>query len=192
MRIPHIAINRDIFLAIVWALEMASKIGMLHVLHSTHFCDGWHVGATTPAQAIPSQQVGASQTSSPAPPSNTTGISVSGPINDLEILFFLVIVTIIGAIAWKLKHRGRKDRQRRYFSDSVKENILDKQHHKCAHCNRLLNVVDYDHQNGDRSNNKESNCIALCPNCHAIKSRRTLRHCDFAVPLIAENYDHAY
>lgn len=141
--------------------------------HSTHFCDGWHIGATTRGQAIPSQRVGASQTPSPASPSNSTGTSVSGPINDLELLFFLVVVAIIGAIVWKLKHRGVKDRQRRYFPDSVKENILDKQHHKCAHCNRLLNVVDYDHKNGERSNNKESNCIALCPNCHAIKTRRT-------------------
>jgi hypothetical protein len=114
-----------------------------------------------------------SQTPSPASPSNRTGTSVSGPINDLELLFFLVAVAIIGAIVWKLKHGGGKDRQRRYFTDSVKENILDKQRHKCAHCNRLLNVVDYDHKNGERSNNKESNCIALCPNCHAIKTRRT-------------------
>jgi hypothetical protein len=152
--------------------------------HSTHFCDGWHVATTTPAQASPSQPVGASQTPSPAlhpqvvsqtpsPAPPSTGTSVLGPINDLELLFFLVVVAIIGVIVWKLKHRGGKDRQRRYFSDLIKENILDKQHHKCAHCNRLLNVVDYDHKNGDRSNNKESNCIALCPNCHAIKTRRT-------------------
>jgi 5-methylcytosine-specific restriction endonuclease McrA len=58
---------------------------------------------------------------------------------------------------------------------SIKEHILDKQHHKCAKCNRLLNVVDYDHKDGNRSNNKESNCVALCPNCHAVKTRRTTR-----------------
>ena len=44
--------------------------------------------------------------------------------------------------------------------------------HKCAHCKRILNVVDWDHKNGDRSNNQENNCQALCPNCHAIKTRK--------------------
>jgi len=57
--------------------------------------------------------------------------------------------------------------------ESVKEHILDKQHHKCADSNRLLNVVHYDHKDGGRSNNKESNCVALCPNCHAVKTRST-------------------
>ena len=30
----------------------------------------------------------------------------------------------------------------------------------CAKFNRILNVVDYHHKNGDRSDNKESNCQA--------------------------------
>ena len=34
---------------------------------------------------------------------------------------------------------------------------------------------DYDHKNGDRSNNKLSNCQALCPNCHAKKTRGLLK-----------------
>jgi 5-methylcytosine-specific restriction endonuclease McrA len=64
--------------------------------------------------------------------------------------------------------------ERQQFSDAVKESILSKQHHKCAHCRRILHVVDWDwdHKIGDRSNNSESNCQALCPNCHAIKTRR--------------------
>ena len=80
---------------------------------------------------------------------------------------------IIAAMARKIKHRGGEYRERQYFSDSIKENIFDKQRHKCGHCKRLLNLVDYDRKDNDRSNNKESNCIALCPNCHAIKTRRT-------------------
>jgi hypothetical protein len=35
----------------------------------------------------------------------------------------------------------------------------------------LLDVVDWDHKNGKRHDNSESNCQALCPNCHAIKTR---------------------
>jgi 5-methylcytosine-specific restriction endonuclease McrA len=52
------------------------------------------------------------------------------------------------------------------------ENVLRKQDHRCAKCNRVLNVVDYHHKDGNRSNNKESNCQALCPNCHADITRR--------------------
>jgi hypothetical protein len=35
----------------------------------------------------------------------------------------------------------------------------------------LLNVVDWDHKNGKRYDNSESNCQALCPNCRAVKTR---------------------
>ena len=38
----------------------------------------------------------------------------------------------------------------------------------------MLNVVDWDHKNGKRSDNTESNCQALCPNCHAINVFHTL------------------
>lgn len=33
---------------------------------------------------------------------------------------------------------------------------------------------DFDHIDNDRSNNDFSNCQALCPNCHAIKTRREI------------------
>jgi 5-methylcytosine-specific restriction endonuclease McrA len=36
-------------------------------------------------------------------------------------------------------------------------------------------VWDYDHIDGNRSNNKISNCQALCPNCHAKKTRGLLK-----------------
>ena len=90
------------------------------------------------------------------------------------IVAILVIVSCIALAIRKLRGRG-KHRERQHFSDSVKESILRKQNHKCAHCKRILNVVDWDHKNGDRSNNSESNCQALCPNCHAIKTRSTRR-----------------
>jgi 5-methylcytosine-specific restriction endonuclease McrA len=72
----------------------------------------------------------------------------------------------------QFRHRGiGKHRERRGFPDYVKEEVLRKQNHRCAHCNRILNVVDWDHKDGNRSNNNESNCQALCPNCHAVKTR---------------------
>ena len=88
------------------------------------------------------------------------------------IIAILVIISCITLTVRKLIKRGKR-RERQHFSDSVKESILRKQNHKCAQCKRILNVVDWDHKNGDRSNNNESNCQALCPNCHAIKTRTT-------------------
>jgi hypothetical protein len=86
------------------------------------------------------------------------------------IIAVLVIISCIALAIRKLKRRGKR-RERQHFSDSIKEIILRKQNHKCAYCKRILNVVDWDHKNGDRSNISESNCQALCPNCHAIKTR---------------------
>jgi len=34
-----------------------------------------------------------------------------------------------------------------------------------------LEVFNFDHIDGDRSNNSFFNCQALCPNCHARKTR---------------------
>jgi len=122
------------------------------------------------------------QQSNSLPPSDTSSQIPSLPtMSDQDdetsfgiaiIIVLLVVISCIALAIRKLKKRG-KHRERQHFSDSVKESILRKQNHKCAHCKRILNVVDWDHKNGDRSNNNESNCQALCPNCHAIKTRST-------------------
>ena len=87
-------------------------------------------------------------------------------------IIFVIVVLIIVAIARKLKRKSGKYKERKDFSDSVKEKRLERQHHRCANCNRVLNVVDWHHNNGNRSDNRESNCVALCPNCHAVRTRR--------------------
>ncbi len=71
----------------------------------------------------------------------------------------------------KRRSRKKKQEERHGFPDIVKERVLKKQNHRCAHCRHLLNVVDWDHKNGKRYDNSESNCQALCPNCHAVKTR---------------------
>jgi hypothetical protein len=38
-----------------------------------------------------------------------------------------------------------------------------------------LGVWDYDHKDGNRSNNHARNCQALCPNCHAKKTGGLLK-----------------
>lgn len=83
------------------------------------------------------------------------------------LLFIIFLITIAAAL---LIHKRRK-RERKYFTVEVKRDILRKQGHKCANCNWNTGVFDFDHKDGNRSNNKMSNCLALCPNCHAKKSR---------------------
>ena len=45
----------------------------------------------------------------------------------------------------------------------------------CAICRRSVGVWDYDHKDGNRANNNAGNCQALCPNCHAKKTRGLLK-----------------
>ena len=45
---------------------------------------------------------------------------------------------------------------------------MNKQSYKYKKRNKLLNIVDYDHKDNDKSKNNESNSVALCPNYHAI------------------------
>jgi len=105
-----------------------------------------------------------------------TDINFKQPISDsisynYEFLIFIFFLLVIGSIIWKITHRTK---ERRYFPANVKRQILKDQKCKCAICKQNTEVWDYDHKNGDRSNNKLSNCQALCPNCHAKKTRGLL------------------
>jgi|SaaInlV_200m_DNA_6_1039755.scaffolds.fasta_scaffold00866_1 hypothetical protein len=72
----------------------------------------------------------------------------------------------------ELIHEGlSKKKVRKNFSESIKNQVLTLQNHRCNHCNRVLDVINFDHIDGNRSNNLFFNCQALCPNCHAKKSR---------------------
>ena len=61
---------------------------------------------------------------------------------------------------------------RQYFSNEMKSQILKEQNYKCAGCKKFLNIYDFDHIDNDRSNNDYNNCQALCPICHALKTRK--------------------
>jgi hypothetical protein len=89
----------------------------------------------------------------------------------VPILILLIAVAAVIGIVIKKLPRNKKREERHDFPDSIKERVLRKQNHRCANCKRLLNVVDWDHKNRKRYDNGESNCQALCPNCHAIKTR---------------------
>ena len=82
-------------------------------------------------------------------------------------ILLIAVAAVIGIVIKKLTRK----KERRGFPEIVKARVIKKQNHRCAHCKRLLDVVDWDHKNGKRYDNSESNCQALCPNCHAIKTR---------------------
>ena len=64
-----------------------------------------------------------------------------------------------------------KPKKRRSFSKSEKARIKKIQKNRCKACGKKSNVLDIDHIDGNSSNNSLDNAQALCPNCHAKKTR---------------------
>jgi len=71
-----------------------------------------------------------------------------------------------------LKESFSSKKVRRGFTEIVKKQVILQQNKKCNYCNRILDMINFDHIDGNRSNNSFFNCQALCPNCHAKKTRR--------------------
>jgi hypothetical protein len=96
---------------------------------------------------------------------------------DFFFLFVFINVMLIGLIILKSyeKLKRNQPKERRGFTRLIRSKVLKKQSHKCDHCRRILTAVDFHHKNGDRSDNRERNCQALCPNCHAIETRGLLK-----------------
>jgi peptidoglycan/LPS O-acetylase OafA/YrhL len=82
---------------------------------------------------------------------------------------FLAIV-LWGIALWVLVRKSSKEK-RRYFTKVVRSETIQNQKGRCNNCKRKLVAydVDFDHKNGDRSNNKLSNCQVLCVPCHRRK-----------------------
>ncbi len=79
----------------------------------------------------------------------------------ISLMFFAL------AILYRASARLKKQ-NRLSFSGGVKEVVLRKQKYRCAICKEKLELYgrDFHHKNGDRSNNRPSNCQVLCPQCH--------------------------
>ncbi len=71
-----------------------------------------------------------------------------------------------------IKESTSSKKPRKEFSEQVKKWVLALQNYKCNNCQRVLDMVNFDHIDGNRANNSSNNCQALCPNCHAKKTRR--------------------
>jgi len=64
-----------------------------------------------------------------------------------------------------------KPKARRDFSKSVKTKVLKMQKNRCQVCRKKLDVWEFDHIDGNSSNNSPENCQALHPDCHTKKNR---------------------
>ena len=69
------------------------------------------------------------------------------------------------------KSDQKKSGKRMQFSKRTKLLVLKSQNYRCKLCNGKLETADFDHKDGNRAHNETSNCQALCPNCHAKKTR---------------------
>jgi hypothetical protein len=67
-----------------------------------------------------------------------------------------------------LIRKFQKKSKRRNFTIPVKRDTIHGQKNKCAICKTGLEIygLDFHHSDGNRSNNKRSNCRALCTPCH--------------------------
>ena len=65
-----------------------------------------------------------------------------------------------------------KKQIRKKFSKRIRSARLILQNYRCMICGCFLDVYEFDHIDGNRANNSLFNCQALCPTCHARKSKR--------------------
>src|SRR3989337_1887219 len=65
-----------------------------------------------------------------------------------------------------------KKPKRKNFSNSTKKSARERQKNKCHICRKKTDAWEYDHINGISSDNSLENCQALCPICHARKTRK--------------------
>ncbi len=96
-------------------------------------------------------------------------------LNDEQLLYIgigiIIVIIIIAGIAKASQKKDIVDLvQRHGWSEIEKEQVRIRQEGKCNMCHRPPPRWEYDHTDGNRSNNDLSNCQGLCPNCHSVKT----------------------
>lgn len=83
-----------------------------------------------------------------------------------------------GLYLWAEQNDGSKPKKRKAFSKITQIKTLEYQRNRCKLCGKKLKApsIDFDHIDGNRENNSISNCQALCPNCHAKKTRKSSKN----------------
>jgi len=61
--------------------------------------------------------------------------------------------------------------KRKDFTPRIKRAVLQSQDMFCRRCWMYLDIYEFDHIDGNKENSYISNCQALCPNCHARKTK---------------------
>ncbi len=84
----------------------------------------------------------------------------------------IILDTASALILDSEKNQQGKLKKRKDFSKLIQKKTLEYQQNRCKHCGNKSEIWNFDHVDGNRSNNSASNCQALCPNCHAKKTRR--------------------
>ena len=80
------------------------------------------------------------------------------------------IADVIKELAKNYKQKKSRG-TRRSFRKFIKQAVLRGQNYRCKMCFREMEYPEFDHIDDNPSNNMISNCQALCPNCHAKKTR---------------------
>ena len=107
------------------------------------------------------------------------------------VIVFFAVCFILFALAYKFmpqsKRRYSKPRvrrngywsnERRHFDSQTKTFVLRAQKWRCNICQCGLagqDITEFDHIDGDKTNNASTNCQALCANCHRRKSNEENR-----------------
>jgi 5-methylcytosine-specific restriction endonuclease McrA len=91
----------------------------------------------------------------------------------LGIFIWIISMAIFFGRSRKKSPKWKKQSKiRRPFPKFVRDKTLEDQNYKCANCGTKIYppLIHFDHVDGNRSNNHISNCQALCPNCHTLKT----------------------
>ena len=90
-----------------------------------------------------------------------------------QLALLLGVAIIIAENSPKTNYYAPKSMplKRKDFPENTKKSTLTKQWNLCNNCKKPSKHWDFHHIDGNRSNNRPSNCEALCPNCHAEKTR---------------------
>jgi len=83
----------------------------------------------------------------------------------------IILDTASALILQSEKNQQGKLKKRKPFSKLTQKKALEYQQNRCKLCGKKSELWDYDHTDGNPANNALSNCQALCPNCHAKKTR---------------------
>ena len=89
---------------------------------------------------------------------------------DLSLIEEIGIEALSSLALSSEKKTGKKARKQ--FSKFTQDLVLFSQKFRCKSCQTYLGPKDFDHIDGNSLNNDISNCQALCPNCHAKKTRK--------------------